>query len=261
MHIMLVNDDGIFAEGIRALALGLKEKYDISIVAPEHEHSGCSHHFTMAVPLRTRKIKLPLLEDIDSHAISGTPVDCTKIGVGTLFPQTDIVISGVNSGANLGTDTLYSGTVAAAMEGFFLDKGALAISIDSYSPKHLDTAVTAAFYGIELLKKQPSPILLNMNVPDIPFCETKGFKFAALSRQDYGNSYEERIDPRNQKYYWTPFERISDMKKNFEKDEYWLKEGFITITPLMTDLTDKALLDKLSTSCDLFSEVEKHEQQ
>lgn len=257
MNIMLVNDDGIFAEGIRALALGLKEKYSVSIVAPEHEHSGCSHHFTMAVPLRTRKVKLPLLENIDSYAISGTPVDCTKIGVGTLVPQTDIVISGINLGANLGTDTLYSGTVAAAMEAFFLDKPALAISIDSYSPKHLETAVTAAKYGIEILKKQASPILLNMNVPDILFNEVKGFKFAALSRQDYGNSYEERIDPRNQKYYWTPFERISDMEKNFEKDEYWLKKGYITITPLMTDLTDKPLLNTLSSCDDLFSEVFK----
>lgn len=253
MHIMLVNDDGIFAAGIRALAKGLKEKHTVSIVAPEHEHSGCSHHFTMAVPLRTRKITLPLLEDVESHAISGTPVDCTKIGVGTLVPQTDIVISGINLGANLGTDTLYSGTVAAAMEGFFLGKPSLAISMDSYSPNHLETAVTAAFYGIEILKKQPSPILLNMNVPDIPFSETAGIKFAALSRQDYGNVYEERTDPRNQKYYWTPFERISDMTKNFEKDEYWLKQGFITITPLMTDLTDRHLLDSLSACDDIFS--------
>lgn len=255
MRIMLVNDDGIFADGIRALALGLSKKYDVCIVAPEHEHSGCSHHFTMAVPLRTRKVTLPLLEDVPSYAISGTPVDCTKIGVGTLFPDTDIVISGVNLGANLGTDTLYSGTVAAAMEGFFLGRRALAISIDSYSPKHLDTAIAAALWGIDVLLKQESPILLNMNVPDTAFKDTKGFKFAALSRQDYGNVYEERIDPRNQKYYWTPFERISDMVKNFEKDEYFLKQGYITVTPLMTDLTDKPLLDKLSSQ-----EVNTHEQ-
>ena len=157
-----------------------------------------------------------------------------------------MVVSGINLGANLGTDTLYSGTVSAAMEGFFLNRPSLAISIDSYTPQHLDTAVKAAEFGIKILAKQDTPILLNMNVPDLPYEETKGFKFAPLSRQDYGNKYEERIDPRNQKYYWTPFNRISDMDKNFEKDEYFLKKGYITITPLMTDLTDKTLLEKLS---------------
>ena len=246
MRIMLVNDDGIFAEGIRALALGLSLEHEVFIVAPEHEHSGCSHHFTMAIPLRVRKVKLPLLESLSAYAISGTPVDCTKIGIGALCQSADMVVSGINLGANLGTDTLYSGTVSAAMEGFFLNRPSLAISIDSYTPQHLDTAVKAAEFGIKILAKQDTPILLNMNVPDLPYEETKGFKFAPLSRQDYGNKYEERIDPRNQKYYWTPFNRISDMDKNFEKDEYFLKKGYITITPLMTDLTDKTLLEKLS---------------
>ncbi len=247
MRIMLVNDDGIFADGIKALALGLSAHHDVFIVAPEFEHSGCSHHFTMTVPLRVRQVTLYQLEHIPSYAVSGTPVDCAKLGIGNIGASPDIVISGANLGANLGTDTIYSGTVAAAMEGFFLSKPSMALSIDSYSPKHFDTAVSAAYSCIEILANQEKPMLINVNVPDIPLEEVRGLKYTALSRQEYGNDYIERVDPRDRKYYWTPFERITDTKSCDLTDEFWVKKGYITVTPLLTDLTDFSALQRLNS--------------
>lgn len=245
MRILLVNDDGIFAAGIRALAEELQSKYDVFIVAPDAERSGCSHHFTMAVPLRVKKVTLHGMEHIHSFSVNGTPVDCVKLGVGNLKANPDIVISGINLGANLGTDTFYSGTVAAAMEGVFLHKPSIALSIDSFEPKHMETALKAARDCIELLLSQKKPILINVNVPDIPISDVKGIKFTALNHINYGNEYIERLDPRDAKYYWTPFERISVSRPDADTDERWVKEGYVSVTPLLTDLTDYETLSHM----------------
>jgi 5'-nucleotidase len=147
------------------------------------------------------------------------------------------VISGINIGANLGTDTFYSGTVSAAMEAVLLGIPAMAVSICSFKPKHLRTAALAAKSAIPYVHQCRS-LLLNVNVPDLPEDEIKGMKITRLSKQVYASELVERMDPYERKYYWMPAERLTKCGPDEDSDERWTREGYIALTPLLTDLTD-----------------------
>lgn len=244
MKILVTNDDGVFAPGIRALVLRLQREHDVVVCAPDSERSGAGHSFTIMMPLRARKVEIAGFTG-EAYATSGTPVDCVKLGVCNLcFQMPDMVISGINMGANLGSDVLYSGTVSAALEGGILGVPSMAVSCASHDPKHLDTAAEYALRAAGYLYQNPLPdtCVLNVNAPDIPLDEVKGIKACPLSRQFYNNKYVEGKDPRGVPYYWIPSEQIEYGPNALDSDEKWIREGYVTVTPVTYMITAEETL-------------------
>jgi 5'-nucleotidase len=240
MRLLLTNDDGINAPGILALIRGLYDGYDIDVAAPDMERSGAGHSFTFITPLRARNVSFPGFEKAKAFAVSGTPVDCVKLGVGNLSEKPDMVVSGINYGPNLGTDVLYSGTVSAAMEAALLGIPSIAVSLCAFEPRNWETASYAARKTIEMLQKNPlgPGVVLNVNVPDLPLSEIKGTKLTRLSRQQYGTAYDERTDPYGRRYYWTPADKLTKCEPGEDTDESWIRQGYISLTPLTVDIAD-----------------------
>lgn len=246
MRLLLSNDDGVYAPGIRALAEGLASEYEVCVCAPDGERSAVSRSMTLFSPLRATKVQLAELPDIPAYAVSGTPVDCVRLGIGNLFEEPDIVLSGINMGQNLGTDVLYSGTVGAAHEAALLGYQAIAVSLSSFAPKHFETAVYAARWGVDYVRKHPLPYgtVLNINAPDMPLEQILGIRPAKTGIVSYEYKYVERQDPAGRPYYWPPRVRTSDADC-CDSDECWLNEGYISVTPLGYDLTDYRLLSDM----------------
>ena len=240
MRLLLTNDDGINSPGITALIEEFYSDYKITVVAPDSERSGAGHSFTFNTPLRVRNFKFGGFEEAQGFAVNGTPVDCVKLGIGNLAEKPDIVVSGINLGANLGTDVLYSGTVSAALEASLLGIPSLAVSICSFEPVYWKTASYAAKKALELMMRNPlgEGIVLNINVPDLPLSEIKGTKLTHLSRQQYKLAYDERTDPYGRRYYWSPSDKLTTCKPEEDSDERWTREDFISITPLTVNIAD-----------------------
>lgn len=246
MRILFTNDDGVFSPGLRALILAFaREGDELFVSAPDGERSGASHSFTMLMPLRAREVLIPGAEQVPAYAVSGTPVDCVKLAYGNLFPKPDLLISGINLGANRGTDIFYSGTVSAAMEGALLGIPAVAVSNIAWRPQCYEAAVAGARLAASLLERMPELRLLNVNAPDLPFAQVRGARITPAGVQEYEARYEERTDPYGQKYYWAPAGRRNPCRPDDDCDERWTKEGFIAITPLATNMTDEGALFRL----------------
>ncbi len=249
MRILLVNDDGVYSPGIRAMAVELMNRHELFIAAPDVERSGAGHSFTLTSPLRCRQVDIGCgLANVPTYAVNGTPVDCVKLAIGNLGASPDLLISGINIGANRGADVMYSGTVSAAMEGAILGIPSIAASITSFSPKHLDTAAEAVskiserLYGNGL----DCGFVVNINVPDVGHDSIKGLKVARLGRREYERVYIERTDPFGKRYYWVPSTEISKLEDNTKDDDWsWTQQGYITITPLTTDLTMDSRISEL----------------
>lgn len=249
--ILLTNDDGFYSEGIEALRRRLEDLGEIFIVAPDRERSATSLSLTLHRPLRVKRIR----ENV--FAVDGTPADCVYLALQKFLPRKpDLLISGINSGPNLGQqDVSYSGTVAAAIQGIFLRVQSLAISClhDDKGRFHFDTASEIAYQVAKRLlqNKLPEGITLNVNIPPPPF---KGIKITKLGQRRYSPEIVEEKDPRKTSYYWigtgSP-ETIGDE----ESDVVAVKLGFISVTPLHTDLTDFQAL-KLPALKDIFSFIE-----
>lgn len=243
IRILVTNDDGIHAPGIAALAEKLQELGDVTVVAPAREVSGISHALTISAPLR--------YERVEEHAFSvdGTPADCVNLAVANLLPQPpELVVSGINRGANLGDDVTYSGTVAGAMEGAILGIPSFAVSLASKS--HDDYSVAAAFsvYLARVVeqKKLPRRTFLNVNVPP---GEVSGVRITSQGHRDYWAKVEERVDPRSRVYFWIK-QGISRWERNGISDIHAVREKLISVTPLHIDYTNYSVLDEL-TSWDL----------
>lgn len=243
MRILVTNDDGIWARGIKALADEISKQHDIVVVAPGEERSGVGHGFTFLQPLICsckREFAYP------AFSLSGMPVDCVKLGAYKFFDGApDALVSGVNRGANLGTDVLYSGTASAALEGAILGIPSLAVSCDSMDPEHYDSAAKYASKVLDYILDNPLPpyTMLNLNVPDLPYEQIRGMKLAELGAQHYTNHYEARIDPRGREYFW-----LSDEKKPCQDeryDEFWVKQGYASLTPVSANLTARDHIDKM----------------
>lgn len=247
MRILLTNDDGIASAGLHALAHELAADNEVFISAPDSERSGAGHSFTYKSPLRARAACIPGLETVPAYAVSGTPADCVKLGCGNLFTGIDMIVSGINLGANRGTDVFYSGTVAAAMEGALNGTRAVAVSNISFEPKDYGACLRALRFGMKLMEKDASVMMLNINAPDCAADELLGIRLTPLSRQEYRADYEERVDPYSKPYYWTPTERVNRSGPDSDDDERWTEAGYAAITPLLTDLTDFATLERLKT--------------
>ncbi len=249
MKLLLSNDDGVFAGGIRALATELSKTHSICVSAPDVERSAVSRAMTLFDPLRARKTTIKGLPDIPAYAVSGTPVDCVRLALGNLFGKPDMVVSGINHGPNLGTDVLYSGTVAAAHEAALLGYQSIAISCLSYEGEHLETAARIAAIAVDYVAQHPLAFgtLLNVNVPGVPFEELKGVKVAPLCVEQYALEFVEREDPMGRVYYWAP-RGCTTCSDGLDVDDRWAREGYVTLTPLTYDLTHVSRLSEMAQS-------------
>ena len=241
MKILVSNDDGYMARGIVALAEALAEIAEVILMAPDRNHSGASNSLTLHSPLRVRQV------EENRYFVNGTPSDCVHLALSGYLPDDpDIVVSGVNHGANLGDDVIYSGTVAAAMEGRFLGLPAIAVSLVGQHGKHFDTAARVACDLVKRLQSDPLPgdIILNVNVPDLPFDELAGVEVTRLGFRHRSERLIEEKDPRGRTIYWIgPAGPGQDagLGTDFEAVE----RGAVAVTPLKVDLTRHESLPQL----------------
>lgn len=241
MHFLLSNDDGYLSAGLTALGDALRAVGRITVVAPDRDRSGASNSLTLDRPLRA--IPLP-----NGYVrVDGTPTDCVHLALtGLLDEEPDMVVSGINHGSNLGDDVLYSGTVAAAMEGRFLGLPAIAISINSFQPKHLETATKALLIIINNLKNAPLPkdAILNVNVPDMPWPEVRGFQATRLGNRHRSEGVVKATDPRGRTVYWVG-QAGAEEDAGPGTDFHAVNSGYVSVTPIKVDLTRHEAVDPL----------------
>ncbi|WP_434516655.1 5'/3'-nucleotidase SurE [Dechloromonas sp. ARDL1] len=241
MRILLSNDDGYFAPGLSALADALGDLGDVVVVAPEQNRSGASNSLTLDRPLFLKKAANGF------HFVNGTPTDCVHLAVtGMLDSLPDIIVSGINNGANMGDDTIYSGTVAAATEGYLLGIPSIAISLTSFDGRNFASAGLVARQLVERFIRQPmqEPVLLNVNVPDIPYSELKGMEVTRLGRRHKAEPVVKTVSPRNETLYWIGAAGAA-ADAGPGTDFNAVERGCVSITPLQIDLTHSAQLPAL----------------
>ncbi|MBS3785668.1 MAG: 5'/3'-nucleotidase SurE [Gammaproteobacteria bacterium] len=242
MRILVSNDDGYSAPGIKALAAALAKDAEVTVVAPERDRSGASNSLTLEWPIRVAQAGDRI------YRIEGTPTDCVHLAItGLLDELPDMVVSGINAGANLGDDVLYSGTVAAAMEGRSLGLPAVAFSLASHAPTHYETAALVARRVVERLRSEPLPAdtILNINVPDRPFDELKGFEATRLGARHRAEAAIPAKDPRGRTIYWIG-PPGSEQDSGPGTDFNAIERGFVSVTPLQVDLTKYKALEQIS---------------
>ncbi|MEN9658540.1 MAG: hypothetical protein RL571_2005 [Pseudomonadota bacterium] len=243
MRFLLSNDDGYFAPGILALADALREVGEVIVCAPERDRSGASNSLTLDRPLSVRKAPSGFLY------VNGTPTDCVHLAAtGLMDSLPDMVVAGINHGANMGDDTIYSGTVAAATEGHLFGVPAMAISLASRNPQHFATAAKVARDLVQRFIQSPfvAPVLLNVNVPDIPYEELKGVQMTRLGRRHKSSGVIQSKNPRGETIWWVgPVGEVSHAGEG--TDFYAVAHGYVSVTPLSVDLTAKTQLDLVST--------------
>jgi 5'-nucleotidase len=241
MHFLLSNDDGYQAPGLAALAEALAELGQVTVVAPDRDRSGASNSLTLDAPLYVKK------DNRGFHYVNGTPTDCVHLAItGLLDHEPDMVISGINSGANLGDDVLYSGTVAAAMEGRFMGCPAIAFSLAGESPTDYSTAVLVAKKIIQSIMQKPlGDVLLNVNIPYIDHEKIKGFQVTRLGNRHKSEPAQEASDPRGRKVYWVG-PAGSEQDGGEGTDFHAIRTNNVSITPLQVDLTRHDALSSLS---------------
>lgn len=241
MYILLSNDDGYFAPGLNILAEHISKIADIVVVAPERNRSGASNSLTLDRPLSVR------VAHNGFYYVNGTPTDCVHLAVtGLLVKLPDMIISGINDGANMGDDTIYSGTVAAAMEGFLLGIPSFAVSMSQHNATHFETAAKVIIEMIAHYQKNPlpPPMLLNINVPDIPYEQLQGKVVTRLGKRHKAEPVIQSKSPRGEKLYWVgPAGSAQDAGEG--TDFYAVANNKVSITALQADLTNYQQLDTL----------------
>jgi len=242
MRILISNDDGYQAPGLICLVQIIKEIAEITVVAPERDRSGASNSLTLDYPIKAICI------DKNFYRVDGTPTDCVHLAItGLLDQEPDMVLSGINSGANLGDDVIYSGTVAAAIEGRFLGLPSIAISLANIKNQYYETAAEIARLIVINLQKNPLPgdMILNINVPDLPLKDIKGFKATRLGKRHKAESVVCSIDPRGRNIYWIgPAGPEQDAGEG--TDFYAVNNNYVSVTPIHIDLTRYNVLDNVN---------------
>ncbi|WOT06140.1 5'/3'-nucleotidase SurE [Shewanella youngdeokensis] len=243
MRILISNDDGVNAEGIVALTNSLQQIAETMTVGPDRNCSGASNSLTLTNPLRLNKL------DNGFVSVSGTPTDCVHLAIRELYTdEPDMVVSGINAGANMGDDTLYSGTVAAAMEGRFLGLPAIAISLAGSKLEHYNTAAHFAVKVIKGLQQQPiaQDQILNINVPDLPIEDVKGIRITRLGARHRAEGMIRTQDPSGKEIFWLgPPGDKQDASEG--TDFHAVENGYVSITPLTVDLTAFEQIESMST--------------
>jgi 5'-nucleotidase len=248
MNILLTNDDGIFAPGLRALREELRKIGNITVVAPATEQSAVGHSITLMQPLIVQEV-------FDEHnqrigwGVEGRPADCVKLAITQLLPQTpDIIVSGINAGSNAGINVLYSGTVAAAIEGAFFGITSIAVSLEYHKPPKLDFPMAAEIgrqMVEQLLARKPQPgSLFNVNIPALHDGPPLGVRVVPQGTAPYAEKYDRRTDPRGRTYFWIASD-VTTPPDVGESDVAALAERLITVTPLYFNLTDPIKLQEM----------------
>ncbi|MBI1268931.1 5'/3'-nucleotidase SurE [bacterium] len=249
LKILIANDDGIFAPGIRALAKRLSEekKYEVYVVAPDRERSATGHSLTLHKPLRVQEVDIEA-DVVKAWCTTGTPSDSVKLAISVLLKtEPDLVIAGINNGSNMGSEILYSGTVAAAMEGTFSGIRSMAVSMvrEGQPPKF---AAAAEFIARFLNCYDPmslSPkILVNINIPSIDFEELEGVSITELGIRQYNDWFEHRHDPRGNDYYWLAGHAIKEGERE-TSDAWAVHHNRVSITPVSFQMTDREAMETL----------------
>jgi len=244
-HILLTNDDGIFAPGLYALYLALREIAQVTVVAPDSEKSAVGHAITISDPLRVSEFEKN--GEILGLAVKGTPADCVKLAFFALLPQKpDMVVSGINYGSNTGINVIYSGTVSAATEGTVLGLPSFAISLTTFKDAEFTYAAKfGAYLAQEILQHGlPRGVSLNVNVPNVPEQEIRGVAITRMGNAMYDDKYEQRIDPRHRVYYWLTGSKV-ELNEGEETDDGAIAQNLVSVTPLHFDLTKHDFLATL----------------
>jgi len=241
MRILLSNDDGYFAPGLAALAEALTPLAELTVVAPERNRSGASNSLTLDRPLTVRQASNGF------YYVNGTPTDCVHLAVtGLIDFLPDMIISGINDGANMGDDTIYSGTVAAAMEGFLLGIPSIAVSMSQHAARHFGTAAQVIVDMVKhyQIKPLPQAALLNINVPDIPHDQLKGVRVTRLGKRHKAEPVIKASSPRGEAVYWVGAAGAAQ-DDGEGTDFHAVRNEFVSVTPLQIDLTRYQQLDML----------------
>lgn len=242
MRILLSNDDGYQAPGLAALNGAISGIAETIVVAPDRDRSGASNSLTLEQPIRARTGENGFIR------VEGTPTDCVHLAItGLLEEEPDMVVSGINAGANMGDDVIYSGTVAAATEGRFLGYPAIAISIASHTPRYFDSAARVAVDLVQRLCERPlaADSILNVNVPDLPYDQLKGMLATRLGHRHKAEPVVKAEDPRGRPIYWVgPAGAEQDAGPG--TDFHAVRNGFVSVTPLQVDLTRHQALESLA---------------
>jgi len=242
MHILVSNDDGYLAPGLRALVEAMRPFGEITVVAPEQNCSGASNSLTLTRPLSVRRAENGYL------FVNGTPTDCVHIALtGLLERRPDLVVSGINDGQNMGDDTIYSGTVAAAMEGYLFGVPAIAFSVVQKGLEHLDSAALVCAAIVERMRAGalPRPFLLNVNIPDLPYSQLRGLACTRLGKRHPSEPVVQGLSPRGDTIYWVGAAgEAADASPG--TDFHATANGQVSITPLQIDLTHTEQLEAVS---------------
>ena len=240
MAILLVNDDGIYAPGLLTLAEHLRSKYEVIIVAPDREQSAVGHAITLAEPLRIYEVKQN--GSFLGYAVSGTPADCVKLAVRVILKRPpDMLISGINQGANVGASLIYSGTVSAATEGTMLLIPSIAVSLDTHrsDADFAPAALLTTKIAEKVMKSGlPGGVFLNVNFPTLALEAIKGIKVTRQATTYFDDFFEKRIDPQGRTYYWMSGTMV-EVDRGEDSDLMALRQGYVSVTPVKYDLTAK----------------------
>ncbi|CAK0775560.1 broad specificity 5'(3')-nucleotidase and polyphosphatase [Gammaproteobacteria bacterium] len=242
MRILLSNDDGYQAVGLRCLAQTMREIAEIVVVAPDRDRSGASNSLTLDYPIKA------IRSDNGFYRVDGTPTDCVHLAItGLLEEEPHMVVSGINAGSNLGDDVIYSGTVAAAMEGRFLGLPAVAISLANLQDEHYETAAKVANLIVTRLQKNPLPAdtILNVNVPDLPWQDLVGFQATRLGNRHKAEPVVCGTDPRGRTIYWIG-PAGPEQDAGVGTDFHAIRHRYVSVTPIHVDLTRHAALDRVT---------------
>ncbi|MFH1862826.1 MAG: 5'/3'-nucleotidase SurE [bacterium] len=256
MHVLLCNDDGIYAKGLAVLAEEIRKIAEITIVAPDREQSAVGHAITLSDPLRAQEYYKN--GEFFGWAVNGTPADCVKLAIcAILNKRPDLVISGINQGSNTGINVIYSGTVSAATEGRINNIPSFAVSLTSYT--YRDFAPAAKFASLlaksYLSQKLPKGVFLNVNIPALPEKEIKGIKITRQGQAQYNEIFHRRTDPKGKVYFWMDGERVEE-ENDPDIDDRAVRAGYISITPVHFDLTYYESLNQLKKDFSEFSWTE-----
>ena len=260
MLILLTNDDGVYAPGLAAMERELRRLGEVCVVAPATEQSGVGHSITYLTPLIVKEVY-----DGQQHwgwAVEGSPADCVKLGVSQFCGrQPDLVVSGINNGLNAGINVLYSGTVAAAIEGAFFGITSIAVSLEFNEQAQFDTAARLARAVIEqiLEKKGAEPELYNMNIPTAALGSVPEVQVVPMDVTPYDEQYEMRTDPWGRPYYWTTASR-PPLESGHETDISVLSKGRVALTPLGFNMTKHPVLEKMESWDFSIREIDTHEE-
>ncbi len=245
MDILLTNDDGIYAAGLQALYKRLSKRHFVTVVAPEGERSAVSHAITLHEPLRVKMIRVN--GGFTGYAVSGTPVDCIKLGIIELLDtKPEMVIAGINPGANIGIDINYSGTVSAAKEAGLWGIPAIAVSRQRCDMQQYDdVAIFIEALADHVFKNGlPDGTILNVNFPGMPVSKASGVRISRQETVHFPEYFEKRVDPRNNEYYWQGCVPLTAFE-NPDSDRATICQNFISITPIKCDMTDYNAIESL----------------